>query len=89
MSDDLDTYTLVGDPIARATHALEVARHQIRVAQGDASARVESALVEAEDEISEQLGRIRNALADDADETEASGEADRQRSEWYPRYRAA
>jgi hypothetical protein len=89
MPDDLDIYTLAGDPIARATHALEVARHQIRVAQGDASARLETALVDAEDAINDQLGRIRNAITDDADEAEASGEADRQRWEWYPRYHAA
>jgi hypothetical protein len=89
MSADLDTFTLAGDPIARATHALEVARHQIRVAQGEASARLETVLVDAEDAISEQLGRIENALAAAADDAEESGEVDRQRREWYPRYRAA
>jgi hypothetical protein len=84
MRTDLDTYTLVGDPIARATHALEVARHQIRAAQSASSARLESALMDAEDAINEQLGRIRNAITNEADDTEASGETDRQRWEWYP-----
>jgi hypothetical protein len=89
MATDLDTFTLAGDPIARATHALEVARHQVRVAQVDAPARLENALVEAEDVISEQLACIKNALADAAADAEESGAADCRRWEWYPRYRAA
>jgi hypothetical protein len=84
MSNDLDTYTLVGDPIARATHALEVARQQVRVTQSGTSARIEGALVDAKDAISEQLARIRNAITDDAD-----GGPGRQRGEWYPQYRPA
>jgi hypothetical protein len=54
----LDTYSFVSNRIARATHALEVARHQIRAAQSAAPAGLESALVNAEDTINDQLGRV-------------------------------
>ena len=93
MATDLigfDNFTLKGDPLSRAMAALRVARQQVRFAYDDTTSwRLEAALSEIEDEISEHLGKIRSAVDDDAADAEASGEADARRQAWLPLVRAA
>ncbi len=50
---------------------------------------VEDALVEIEEVIGDSLAKIDNALDDDKAEAEETGQAERQRRSWFPRYRAA
>ena len=80
---------LSSDPVARAIQLLGMAREALERAQGGAGAHLEDALVEAEDMIDEQQAKIAAARTADEDEAEASGEADRRRSAWFPSYRAA
>jgi hypothetical protein len=74
----------------RLRQALRVALHQSRVAQGSGYGRhVEDALVEVEDTIADQLAAIENAVDDDRAEADETGEAERERRSWFPRYWAA
>jgi hypothetical protein len=86
----LDTFTLFGEPLSRARQALEIARHQIRLAQADADWRLlEGVLIDGEEAIGDQLARIDRALADAEADAEASGEAERERRAYYSRYQVA
>jgi hypothetical protein len=70
-----DTVTLLGNPLERAVAALRVARHQVRLAQGDTkSARLEGVLEDIEDDLGAHLKRIDDALEDDADDFADSAE---------------
>jgi len=72
-----DTVTLLGDPLARAIAALRVARHQVRLAQGDTeSPRLEDVLADIEDDIGAHLKQIEDAVEDDADDLA-------ERTEWW------
>jgi hypothetical protein len=79
MASDLigfDLFTLKGDPVSRAVAALRVARQQVRLAYSDTeSRRLEAVLSAIEDEISDHLGRIANAMDDDAADQQTSGDA--------------
>jgi hypothetical protein len=87
---ETDTFTLAGDPLARAMDALKVAKRQVRLAQhATDSLRIEAALSEIEDDLDVDLSRIKGAMDDDAADAEYSGEAEARRQAWYPRYRAA
>jgi hypothetical protein len=80
-----DLVTLKGDPLARALAALRIARHQVRLACSDtASARVEAALIDIEDQITDQISRIADAVDDDAADAEESGQAKHHRQAWLP-----
>jgi hypothetical protein len=80
---------LSGDPLDRAIQLLGRAREELERAQGSAGVHLEDALVEAEDMIDEQQAKIAAARTADEDEAEATGDADRRRSAWFPSYRAA
>ena len=80
--------SLPDNPLDRAMQLLGLAREQLERAQGGAGTHLEDALVEAEDAIDEQQAKIAAARTDDDDEAEATGEADRRRSAWFPTYRA-
>jgi hypothetical protein len=84
-----DTFTLSGDSVRRVRQALEVARHQIRVAWADADWRLEDVLIDGEEAIADQLARIDAAVAEAEADAEESGEAERQRRAYYSRYQAA
>jgi hypothetical protein len=79
MASDLigfDLFTLNWDPVSRAVAALRVARQQVRRAYGDTESwRLDAVLSDIEDEIGNHLGRIANAIDDDAADQQASGEA--------------
>jgi hypothetical protein len=80
-----DTVTLKGAPLDRAKAALRVARLHVRLANADTkSARLEDVLSEIEDEIGVHISRIDDAVMDDADALEASGEAQRLRQAELP-----
>ncbi len=82
-----DTFFLFGERLDRLRQALKVAGHQACLAQhGDYGRHVEDALVEIEEAITDHLARIGNALDDDKAEAENSGEADRARRAYFPRY---
>lgn len=85
-----DIVTLAGDPLARITQALQVAKHQLRLGQTALPGRhLEDALVDVEQAIADALARIRDAVDDDHADDEETGQADRQRQAWYSPYRAA
>ena len=79
-----DTVLLSGDYESRVAQLLSIARHQARVAQGVAAPRMQDALVELEDAISDHLVALDNAAEDDKADAEASGEAERKRQAWRP-----
>jgi hypothetical protein len=80
-----DTVTLLGDQLDRAKAALKVARHQVRLAYGDTDSwRLEGVLADIEDDIGAHLGRIDDAVTDDWDDLEASGEAQQLRQAELP-----
>ena len=85
-----DTFSLSGERLERLRQALKMAGHKARVAQISGYGRhVEDALTEIEEVISDHLARIDNALDDDKAEAEESGEAERVRRAYFPRYQAA
>ena len=79
-----DTFSLSGDYESRVAQLLSIARHQARVAQVAAAPRMQDALVELEDAISDHLAALDNAAEDDKADAEASGEAERERQAWRP-----
>ena len=79
---------LPDDPLGRAVQLLGMACEELERAQGGAGVRLEDALVEAEDMIDEQQAKISAARTADENDAEATGEADRRRSAWFPTYRA-
>jgi hypothetical protein len=80
-----DTVTLKGNPLDRAKAALRIARLHVRLANADTDSwRLEMALSEIEDEIGDHLRRIDDAVTDDLDDLEASGEAQRMRQAELP-----
>ena len=78
-----DTFSLSGDYESRVAQLLSITRRQARVAQVAAAPRMQDALVELEDAISDHLAALDNAAEDKAD-AEASGEAERERQAWRP-----
>ncbi len=79
-----DTLTLSGDPESRITQLLQLIQHQARVAQTAAAPRMQDALTELEDAISDQLAALDRAAEDDKADAEATGEAARERQAWRP-----
>ena len=79
-----DTFSLAGDYESRVAQLLSITRHQARVAQVAAAPRMQDALVELEDAISDHLAALDNAAEDDKADAEASGEAERERQAWRP-----
>jgi hypothetical protein len=80
-----DTFTLNGDSLQRARQALQLAEHQIRVAQGGGyGGHVIDALTLTEDTVGAQAVLLQDALEDDRAEAE-----ERDNAAWFPRYQAA
>ena len=85
-----NTFSLSAEYLERVRQALKVARHQARVAQtGGYGRNVEDALSQIEEAIGGHVARIEDALDDDKAEAEASGDAERERRTYFPRYQAA
>jgi hypothetical protein len=87
---DPDLFTYGGDQLRRAVEALEAAQREVHQAQLSASGRhLEEALSGIEDDLGDHLAQLRNAAADDAADAEETGDVDRRRQAWFPRYEAA
>ncbi len=88
MASDLigfDTFTLKGEPVARAVSALRVARQQLRLAYGETESwRLEAVLADIDDELGAHLRKIEDAIDDDAAEAEACSESAARRQAWLP-----
>jgi hypothetical protein len=85
-----DAFFLSGEHLDRLRQALQVARHQARIASSAGYGRnVTDILSQIEDAVSDQLAQINSAVDDDDAEAEESGEAERERRSWFPIYRAA
>lgn len=78
------TITLTGDYESRVAQLLQVAQQQARLAQASAGSRMQDALTELEDMLSDQLAALGNAAEADLDDAEVSGVAERERKSWRP-----
>jgi len=79
-----DTLTLSGDPESRIMQLLQLIQHQARIAQTAAAPRMQDALTELEDAVSDQLAALDRAAEDDKADAEATGQAARERQAWRP-----
>jgi hypothetical protein len=75
---------LTGTYESRVAQLLRAAQHQARLAQVGERPRVQDALTELEDALSEQLGALESAADADAADAEESGDAERIRQSWRP-----
>jgi hypothetical protein len=78
-----ETITLTGTYESRLAQLLRAARHQARLAQAGARPRMQDALTELEDALSDQLGALEGAGEADLADAE-TGEAERIRQSWRP-----
>ena len=83
-----DAFRLSGDNVSRITQLLRLAQRHARLDQAIVGPRLQDALTDLEDALTDQIGAD-NAVQDDLADAEESGAADRQRRASYPRYRAA
>ncbi len=79
-----ETVTLTGTYESRVAQLLRAARHQARLAQAAARPRMQDALTELEDALSDQLGALESAADADLADAEETGEAERMRQSWRP-----
>jgi hypothetical protein len=83
-----DAFRLSGDNVSRITQLLRLAQRHARLDQAIVGPRLQDALTDLEDALTDQIGAD-NAVQDDLADAEESGAADRQRRASYPRYQAA
>jgi hypothetical protein len=81
---DQTTFTLSGDRENRVAQLLRLAQHEARSAQATATPRLQDALVDLEDALSDQLALLSDAADDDRADVESSGAAERERRAWHP-----
>ena len=79
-----ETVTLTGTYQSRVAQLLRAARHQTRLAQAGARPRMQDALTELEDALSEHLAALDSAADADLADAEETGEAERIRQSWRP-----
>jgi hypothetical protein len=84
-----DTFTLFGDNIRRITQLLRLAQCHARLDQVMVGPRLQDALTDLEDTLSDQIAALDNAAQDDLADAEESGAAERERRASYSRYQAA
>ena len=84
-----DTFRLSGDNVSRITQLLRLAQRHARLDQAIVGPRLQDALTDLEDALTDHIGALDNAVQDDLADAEESGAADRQRRASYPRYQAA
>ena len=78
------TVTLTGDLESRIAQLLRTTQQQARLAQAAAGPRVQDALAELEDALSDQLAALTAAAEADLADAEVSGAAERERQSWRP-----
>ena len=79
-----DTFTLSGDNVNRITQLLRLAQRHAQLDQVMVGPRLQDALSDLEDTLSDQIGALDNAAQDDLADAEASGAAERERRAWHP-----
>jgi hypothetical protein len=79
-----DTFTLSGDNVNRITQLLRLAQRHARLDQVMVGPRLQDALTDLEDALSDQIAALDNAAQDDLADAEASGAAERERRAWHP-----
>jgi hypothetical protein len=84
-----DTFTLTGDNISRITQLLRLAQCHARLDQVMVGPRLQDALTDFEDTLSDQIAALGNAAQDDLADAEEAGAAERERRASYSRYQAA
>ena len=84
-----DTFTLSGDNMSRVTQLLRLAQRHARLDQATAGPRLQDALTDLEDTLSDQIAALDNAAQDDLADAEELGAAERERRASYSRYQAA
>jgi len=81
----LDTFTLAGGNVSRIVQLLHLAQHYARLDQVMVGPRLQDALTELEDALSDQIAALDAAEQDELADAAESDEA----QSWSPRYRAA
>ena len=84
-----DTFTLAGDNVSRIVQLLHLAQHYARLDQVMVGPRLQDALTELEDALSDQIAALNAAEQEDLADAQELGEAERALQSWSPRYRAA
>ena len=84
-----DTFTLVGDNKSRITQLLRLAQRHAQIDQAIVGPRLQDALTELEDTLTDQIAALDNAVQDDLADAEELGAAERERRASYSRYQAA
>ena len=79
-----DTFTLSGDNVNRITQLLRLAQRHARLDQVMVGPRLQDALTDLEDALSDQIAALDNAAQDDLADAEDSGAAERERRAWHP-----
>ena len=79
-----DTFTLSGDNVNRITQLLRLAQRHARLDQVMVGPRLQDALTDLEDALSDQIAALDNAAQDDLADAEASGAGERERRAWRP-----
>ena len=80
-----DTFTLAGGNVSRIVQLLHLAQHYARLDQVMVGPRLQDALTELEDRLSDQIAALDAAEQDDLADAAESDEV----QSWSPRYRAA
>jgi len=84
-----DTFTLAGGNVSRIVQLLHLAQHYARLDQVMVGPRLQDALTELEDALSDQIAALNAAEQEDLADAQELGEAERALQSWSPRYRAA
>jgi hypothetical protein len=79
-----DTFALSGDNISRIVQLLRLAQCHARLDQATIGPRLQDALTDLEDALSDQIAALDNAAQDDLADAEESGAAERERRAWRP-----
>jgi hypothetical protein len=79
-----ETFVLRGDALQRLRQLLTLARAEAQAAQAWVEPRLEDALVELTDTLSDDLAKLHKAEQDDISDAEYSGAADWERQSWNP-----
>ena len=88
-SNEPDIITLSGDPIERAQQVLDVARHQVRLAQnGSETYQVEDALNEAEEAVDTARAHVADAVEANLEAEQEAGKAAQGRRASLPTHRS-
>jgi hypothetical protein len=79
-----NTFTLSDDCDIRVTQLLRITQQYARVAQSAAAPRMQDALADLEDTLTDLIAGLEGARQDDWADAEYSGKAERERQGWQP-----